>query len=102
MTFRNQKPGYLVIDHRESPGMVATGNEKPGTIMVGKGQLFEADTLQCAHCNATFIKNPARVRPRGYCAKCDHYVCDNPACGLECKPFKKLLDDLQEQAARTT
>ena len=41
----------------------------------------------CPHCNRVIQKNPRRVRPRGYCAKCDHVVCDLPACNSECNPI---------------
>lgn len=68
--------GYLLIDNRAS-----------GESMV------EAATITCCHCQRTFIKNTQRTRPRGYCAKCNQYVCDNPGCNTECRPFWKTLDE---------
>lgn len=68
--------GYLQIDNRAS----------------GHG-LFEAATLTCAHCQLTQWKNPTRVRPRGYCSKCDDYICDKAACHTQCRPFKQQLDE---------
>lgn len=67
--------GYLLIDNR------------------GAGEGFtESATITCCHCQRTFVKNPQRVRPRGYCAKCNAYVCD--LCdGRECNPFWKMLDE---------
>lgn len=97
-----RREGYLLIDNRYSPGVSpefvhASGIDAP---IVLAGQTFEAATMTCAHCNGTIIKNPLRTRKRGYCAKCDAYVCDNPGCGLECRPFQKMLDIAHAQASR--
>lgn len=101
-----RREGYLLIDNRDSPGVSADLLHQAGKLglapVVPSGATFESATVTCAHCNAVVILNPNRTRPRGYCAKCDAYVCDTPACGLECRPFKKLLDELQEQASRST
>ena len=94
--------GELLIDNRFSPGVTAdfvrrSGKEAP---VVGEGALYESATITCAHCGTIVILNPARTRARGYCRKCDKYVCDNPGCSVECRPFEKLIDTLQEQAFR--
>ena len=94
------QPGYLMIDHRASPGVPqelidASGLPFPA---VAGGQMFEADTAICSHCGAVVVLNPHRERPRGYCPKCHHYICDNPGCAVECIPFDKVLDDLQNAA----
>lgn len=94
--------GYLLIDHRDSPGV-------PLDLLLsiglppecGKG-VYESPTVTCCHCNAVVILNPMRTRPRGYCAKCDAYVCDNHGCNVECRPFAKLLDDAETQIVRNT
>ena len=99
MSLKRAQEGYLIIDHRYSPG-VLPGDCAKGSPIVPAGNTFESATITCAHCNRIVVLNPLRTRPRGYCAKCDHYICDEPGCGLECKPFAKLLDELQEQAAR--
>lgn len=70
-----RQEGYLLIDNTAA----------------GEGKM-EAATLTCCHCQRIFLKNPDRVRARGYCAKCDSYVCDNPACNAQCSPFWKRLD----------
>jgi hypothetical protein len=90
------KEGYLMMDHRGTPGLDLPGN-------IGQG-LFEAPTITCSHCQAVFMVNPQRTRERAFCRKCDHYICD--ACGAIlhdtgiCRPFAKVLDDAQELAAR--
>ena len=72
--------GYLVIDHRNSPGT----REVPG------GTQLERDTWTCSHCGAIVIKNPDRTRPREVCRKCMAVVCDK--CVLWCEPFQALAD----------
>ena len=101
MRSKRSQEGYLLIDHRESPGVSAdlvhrSGKDAP---VVGKNATFESATITCSHCQAVVILNPLRTRPRNYCAKCDHYVCDRPACLTECLPLKKVLDDLQAASA---
>jgi len=99
---KKRTEGYLLIDNRNSPGVSsdlirASGKEVP---IVASGQIYESATMTCAHCNTIVVLNPQRTRPRGYCFKCDKYICDNPICGKECHPFDKLLDVAQEQAFR--
>jgi hypothetical protein len=86
-----------MIDHRESPGVSPAMSLSAGAPVVGSGQMFESATITCSHCNRVVILNPLRTRERGYCAKCDHYICDSPACNLDCVPFAKVLDDLERQ-----
>lgn len=76
MHSKQSHEGYLLIDNTAA----------------GEGKI-EAATITCAHCQVTFLKNPMRTRARGYCAKCDAYVCDNPGCSAECRPFWKMVDD---------
>lgn len=92
ITKRNQE-GYLLIDHRNSPGMPAS-LVGPDGVAVPAGVTFESATITCCHCNCVVILNPDRTRQRGYCAKCDQYVCDNPICSQECRPFRELLDSI--------
>jgi hypothetical protein len=71
--------GYLMIDHRASPGLpedIALQNGLDPK-QVGEGKIFEAATLTCSHCKCTVVKNPLRVRERAKCSKCGwHYICD--------------------------
>ena len=71
MSTLKRHEGYLMVDHRASPGL-----DKPG---MGEGSIFEAPTLGCAHCATVVVMNPNRKRARAYCAKCDRYICDNCA-----------------------
>jgi uncharacterized paraquat-inducible protein A len=63
------------------------------------GALFESATTTCSHCNKIVVLNPDRQRPRGYCSRCDHYICDS--CDeRNCLPIRKLFDQLLEAAFR--
>lgn len=92
--------GYLMVDHRASPGLPADfykplGIESPP--IAGEGKMVEAATITCSHCNGVVVLNPLRTRPRAYCAKCDHYICD--ICHQRSQdpqyshlPFEKVVD----------
>ena len=87
--------GYLIIDHTDSPGIRPEDipeKLRDSTPVVGAGNTWERDIQFCSHCGCQVVLNPLRERPRGYCAKCDHYICDNPICNKECIPLVKILD----------
>lgn len=83
--------GYLLIDHRASPG---TGKVPEGTI-------FEAPTFTCGHCGGVVVMNPARRRERAFCSRCACTLCDG--CGavrhltLACEPAAAKLDLMIQQ-----
>lgn len=81
---RSRREGYLLIDHRASPG-------------IGEGKLransvFEAATNTCVHCQRIVVLNPDRTRDRARCSRCDRYICDQCAVAGECSPFERKLD----------
>ena len=78
---KRELEGYLEIDHRESEGLSPKVAEKAGLggLPIGRNSFFQTPTVSCSHCQAQVILNPDRSRPRGYCPKCDHYICDR--CG---------------------
>jgi len=97
--------GMILIDHRESPGvpdelMLAAGYP------VGAGRkVFESATFTCADCERVVVMNPDRSRPRGFCRKCNHYLCDECeairfASGGVCRNFKQRVDEMLNQRAR--
>ena len=98
--------GYLVIDHRESPGV--RPEDIPQAVIekygmppiVGKGQFYESATLSCVHCQAVVILNQLRTRARHHCARCHDYTCDRPSCILECTPFQQLIDKFMTWGAK--
>ena len=96
--------GYLEVDHRDSPGLTPEQvAHVPGAIAVGKGQRLERDVLNCTHCERAVILHPLRTRDRGYCQKCNHYICDEcEAIRVKtgvCTPMRQILDRLQGFAA---
>lgn len=72
---KHARLGNLLIDHRAFDGTQ-----------------LEADTSTCSHCQRVVVLNSDRSRPRGYCRKCDHYVCDQ-CDGGECSPFARILEN---------
>jgi len=102
MSSKRRHEGYLLIDNRFGPGVTeefvrASGKDAP---IVPEGRVWESATITCAHCHTIVVMNPDRSRKRGYCRRCDHYVCDNPGCNTQCRPLHAVIDRLQEQAAR--
>lgn len=96
--------GYLEIDHRDSPGLTAADVAHiPGAMPVAAGSVLERDVKQCSHCQRTIVLQPLRVRDRGYCPKCDHYVCDD--CETirvktgACVPAVQMFDAVQNRLA---
>ena len=89
--------GYLIIDHRNSPGIpesMAPQVAALGGVPVPGNTVAELDTWTCAHCNAIVLKNPDRTREREVCRKCMKVVCDNH--NLWCEPFAALADAISD------
>lgn len=102
MRTKRSREGFLLIDHSNSPGISAefvraSGVDAP---IVPGGTAFKTPMFRCCHCGTHVILNPDRSRPRGHCRRCDRYVCDNPACNSECRPYKKMIDQEQERLFR--
>jgi hypothetical protein len=95
----------MLIDHSSSPGVPDELWTKSG-LPPGMGrEKFESATFTCSHCERVVIMNPDRSRARGYCPRCDHYVCDaceniRAASGGECYPYKAKMYDLMNEAAK--
>jgi len=99
--------GEVEIDHRASPGLpdnVAHSLGLPAHALRG-GQIYRGAFYVCAHCQCEIVKNPERVRPRGYCAKCDKYICDEcefqMVTTLECRSAERQIDRALESLERT-
>lgn len=92
--------GYLMVDHRASPGLSPEEALKLGyhPSQVSEGQFFESKTNHCSHCGTVVIMNPMRTRERAFCQSCNKYICDN--CGVAQrlpdythKTYKQQLDE---------
>ena len=92
--------GYLFVDHRASPGIPADHARKYGLdpALVGEGKIFEADTINCAHCNGPKRLVPGHSYELNYCIMCGgDYICE--LCEAEKNkpdykhiPFRKIVD----------
>ena len=107
MSSRKKHEGYLLVDHRSSPGLPEDIARMAGydPQHCGEGKMYEQASLTCAHCKNVVIKNPLRTRAREYCIKCDHYICDGcgkirEATGGACRTFTQLIEEQQELAER--
>lgn len=95
-----KQQGWLMIDHRASPGLTEEVSISIGLDpkLTGEGKLLEADTLTCSHCKTVVMKNPLRIRERYNCPKCNfHYICDFCAAAARDPdynhfPYDKLVD----------
>jgi hypothetical protein len=108
MQSKRSQENYVLIDHRNSPGLTEAQTHSaelpPGA---GRG-VFEAPGITCSHCQKGIILNPLRNRDRAWCRGCDRYICDDP-CGIAykasggvCRTFKQLVDELYEQGLKET
>lgn len=82
MTSPFKSMGYLMVDHRASPGLPEDIARKVGydPKLAGEGKVYEADTMRCSHCAGHVAKNPLRTRERHSCLKCGgNYICDGCA-----------------------
>jgi hypothetical protein len=100
MSSKRRQEGYLVVDSGGGPGIAPDELARRGlNPEMGRG-LFESPTITCSHCQRIVILNPGRTRERGYCQKCDHYVCDQ--CNLArvqtgvCVPFMAKIEQQHE------
>lgn len=92
--------GYLMVDHRASPGLPEDVARAVGydPKLCGEGKVYEADSLYCVNCYSHVIKNPLRTRERG--SYKGQYVCDGCAYLLSQPdyvhvPIAKLIDDVK-------
>jgi hypothetical protein len=102
MHWKRSQEGYLLVDHRNSPG-ITERDLTPALRAAGfeaHTGVFESPTIRCAHCGTMVVINPQRTRARHYCQPCDHYVCDQANCILHCTPFIKTVDLSVEAAIR--
>ena len=103
MSSKRAREGYLCVDHRWSPGL--TDDVAAAHDMLGFNRaLYESAVARCNHCEAQVVLNPKRTRERGYCRRCDSYLCD--ACELErtrtlvCVPFEKKVEQMLKAAVQ--
>jgi len=82
--------GKLILE----PGESATTSRKPSGYILADGEEI-AQTLQCGHCHKHCISVKGSGVLRGYCTKCDSWLCGAPACIAKCYPFEKRMEDFE-------
>lgn len=103
MLSKRSQEAYVLIDHRNSPGITheflkVNNLDAPA---VGSGQVFESAMTVCHGCGADVILNPNRSRDREWCMVHDAYLCDR--CALwrkltgSCTPLKERLHRLYQR-----
>ena len=106
MTTKRSQEAYVLIDHRNSPGITPEfiRANKLDVPAVGAGKMFESAMNVCGHCGANVILNPDRSRQREWCFYCDKYICDScgaaKKAGAVCDPIGKKLADAYETLIR--
>lgn len=109
MFSKRELEGYLLIDHSAGDGITQEqARQGPtGTIPVPAGKKFEGPWFKCGHCfpnSRIVVMNPNRTRDRGYCPKCDRYVCDECETTRvltgECRTNKRALDDWWDRVSK--
>ena len=106
VTSKRSHEGYLLIDHTNSPGIdgdIIQGISPDLPTNIGRAR-FECPTYTCSHCCRIVVLHPLRQRERGYCNKCDHYVCDDCnairlATGV-CRTYREIVDEWAEDDAK--
>jgi hypothetical protein len=93
-----------MVDHRDSPGL-PEGMSRG--MPMGRGMFFEAPTYSCKHCQAVVVIRRERTALRYRCQGCRSYLCDQCAAilmasGGECKTFERVIEELQEKAAKSS
>ena len=72
----------------------------------GAGQgIYEEACYTCSHCQRVVVKNRERTRPRGFCKKCNHILCDGcdaeyHASGHRCMPVVAFQNELRDAIER--
>jgi hypothetical protein len=107
MQTKRSKEAYVLIDHRNSPGVSqefikANNLDAPA---VGSGQVFESAMIVCHSCGNDVILNPDRSRPREWCWEHDAYMCDH--CALvkklsgSCIPLVRKLEVIYKRLTQS-
>lgn len=72
MSSLRRHEGYARLDRGFGPGMQRLG-------------VVEMVCFTCPHCN--YLTVGRKRSDRGYCHKCDQWLCNKPGCNAECNPI---------------
>ena len=106
MTSKRDHAGWLMLDHRDSPGFSEAEMRKANPRLkptAGKG-LYETNVVHCRHCQKGLIVHPLLMADLPYCHLCDAYICESckvtMAASGQHMPFDKLADLIQERTLK--
>lgn len=83
--------GRLIL----KPGEVLSSEKKPSGHILMDGNVI-ADTKQCGHCHKHVLSVRGSGITRGYCMKCNSWLCGAPECVSYCYPFEKRMEDFEK------
>lgn len=101
MRSKRSNEAYILIDHRNSPGITPEflrANKLDGPA-VGAGVTYESAVTVCHCCQRDIILNPNRTRERAWCMLHDAYLCDGcdaarTVAGGSCVPYTQKIETL--------
>ena len=71
---------------------------KGSVLITDPSGVFEADTLQCAHCQKHWIVRPGSGIERGWCFRCSGPTCGKKGCETECSPWEKQIEAIERSS----
>jgi hypothetical protein len=99
--------GYVMIDHRASPGIPPEVANRLGIPKDAGQGLYEGAFIMCNHCQNCImvVIDPLKPTDRIPCSGCNRYICN--ACeykmkhlGERCKTFDEIADEICENAVQ--
>lgn len=84
--------GELTVENRHSPEPLIYRLVDGERLVIAAGETARLPTLTCSHCNCTVVLHPQRSKPRRWCRRCNHYVCDAPGCNRDCTPILDCVE----------
>ena len=65
------------------------------------GKVHEEDTRQCRHCGQHVQVQPGSGKTRGYCHRCDGFICGKRECVMRCRPLERWIDEVERNYLRS-
>jgi len=83
--------GKLILE----PGEAVTTTRNPSGFILAD-DIEIAQTRQCGHCNTHHVCVKGSGKLRGFCMKCNSWLCGAPACIAECRPFEQKMEAFEK------
>ena len=84
----------MLIQDSESLSMRKPSSYSIETYMDTDGNVREVEYIACKHCRFHFPRKPGSGvwQQRGWCQKCNGYLCGSPVCMKYCIPYEARID----------